>query len=58
MQILAFYDAHPQAPVHFLVIPKKPIEMLQAADDSVGYFCIFLKFFDKRIPLNCFDRLQ
>lgn len=26
---LAFHDVSPQAPVHFLVIPKKPITMLQ-----------------------------
>jgi len=27
-RILAFYDLHPQAPVHFLVIPKKHIPSL------------------------------
>jgi histidine triad (HIT) family protein len=31
---LAFEDIHPQAPVHFLVIPKKPIESLDAATDD------------------------
>ncbi|XP_025412976.1 histidine triad nucleotide-binding protein 1 [Sipha flava] len=31
---VAFHDLNPQAPVHFLVIPRKPIEMLAAADDS------------------------
>jgi histidine triad (HIT) family protein len=25
-RVLAFNDINPQAPVHFLVIPKKPIE--------------------------------
>ncbi|KAE9551907.1 hypothetical protein FO519_004866 [Halicephalobus sp. NKZ332] len=29
--VLAFHDVSPQAPVHFLVIPKKPINMLQNA---------------------------
>ena len=29
--VLAFRDAHPQAPVHILVIPKKHIESLEAA---------------------------
>lgn len=33
-QCVAFMDASPQAPVHFLVIPKKPIEMLSKADDD------------------------
>ena len=28
---LAFHDVSPQAPVHFLVIPIKPIRMLQEA---------------------------
>ncbi len=31
---LAFRDVNPQAPVHILVIPKKPIPMLTAADDT------------------------
>nr|CDJ93567.1 Histidine triad (HIT) protein domain containing protein [Haemonchus contortus] len=32
--VLAFHDVSPQAPVHFLVIPKKRIAMLQEAEDS------------------------
>lgn len=31
---LAFHDVSPQAPVHVLVIPKKPIESLEHADDD------------------------
>jgi histidine triad (HIT) family protein len=31
---LAFHDVHPQAPVHVLVIPKKPIESLEHADEA------------------------
>ncbi|MBV5260170.1 histidine triad nucleotide-binding protein [Synechococcus moorigangaii CMS01] len=31
---LAFRDVNPQAPVHILVIPKKPIPMLPEADDT------------------------
>ena len=30
-QVLAFHDIAPQAPVHFLVIPKKPIRTLNDA---------------------------
>lgn len=35
-QCLAFYDVAPQAPVHVLVIPKKPIESLEqlTAEDA------------------------
>ncbi|HET7315600.1 histidine triad nucleotide-binding protein [Salinisphaera sp.] len=31
---LAFRDVNPQAPLHVLVIPKKPIDMLVHADDT------------------------
>ena len=30
---LCFHDVNPQAPVHFLVIPIKPIDMLENATD-------------------------
>merc|ERR1712150_182907 len=33
-QSLAFNDISPQAPIHFLVIPKKPITMIEKAKDS------------------------
>ena len=32
--VLAFKDINPQAPVHVLVIPKKPIAKLADADES------------------------
>lgn len=31
---MAFHDVAPQAPVHFLVIPKKHIESLNKAEDA------------------------
>ncbi|VVC32320.1 Hypothetical protein CINCED_3A001288 [Cinara cedri] len=31
---IAFHDVKAQAPVHFLVVPKKPIKMLSTADSS------------------------
>ena len=31
---MAIKDVNPQAPEHFLVLPKKPITQLSAADDS------------------------
>jgi histidine triad (HIT) family protein len=46
---VAFHDLNPQAPVHFLVIPRKPIEMLAAADDSdesvIYFYSIHFKVF-------------
>ncbi|XP_009580908.1 PREDICTED: histidine triad nucleotide-binding protein 1-like [Fulmarus glacialis] len=34
IKCLAFHDISPQAPTHFLVIPKKPIVRLSEAEDS------------------------
>lgn len=34
MQALAFRDVNPQAPTHFLVIPKKFITGISAAEDT------------------------
>lgn len=31
---LAFRDINPQAPVHILIIPKKPLAMINDAEDS------------------------
>ena len=33
---LAFHDVNPQAPTHILVIPRKPIERLAAAEEADG----------------------
>ncbi|MDP3957415.1 MAG: histidine triad nucleotide-binding protein [bacterium] len=33
-EILAFKDIHPIAPVHILVVPKKPIESVATMDDE------------------------
>ena len=36
-EILAFHDIHPQAPVHFMIIPKKHIASLaEAGTDDAG----------------------
>jgi histidine triad (HIT) family protein len=32
--MLAFHDINPQAPVHFMVIPKKHVDSLAVCDDS------------------------
>lgn len=34
LQCVAFNDLSPQAPIHFLVIPRKPIAMLENAEDG------------------------
>jgi histidine triad (HIT) family protein len=33
-EVLAFHDAHPQAPVHFMIIPKRHIGSLAECDMS------------------------
>lgn len=41
-EVLAFHDVQPQAPTHFLVIPKKPIHALdQAAADDQAVFVFY-----------------
>ena len=32
--MLAFHDISPQAPVHFMIIPKRHVDSLAACDDS------------------------
>ena len=34
VQCVAFDDISPQAPVHFLVIPRKPLPSLSASEDT------------------------
>lgn len=33
-EILAFWDAHPMAPVHILIIPKRPIPTIDDLEDA------------------------
>ncbi|XP_030624880.1 adenosine 5'-monophosphoramidase HINT1 [Chanos chanos] len=33
-QCIAFHDVAPQAPTHFLVVPRKPIPQISKAEDS------------------------
>ncbi|XP_066567466.1 adenosine 5'-monophosphoramidase HINT1 isoform X1 [Amia ocellicauda] len=46
-QCIAFHDIAPQAPTHFLVVPKKPIPQLSKAEDSdaalLGHLMIVAK---------------
>lgn len=53
---VAFHDIHGQAPVHFLVIPRKPIEMLATADSSdeslLGHLMLVASKLAKKQGLN------
>lgn len=44
---LAFRDIAPQAPIHILIIPKKPIDMIENLDDAdeglVGHLVVVAK---------------
>ena len=55
-QCVAFDDVSPQAPTHFLVIPKKPITQLSKSEDCdeqvSKYKYTYLDFF------NCFSHLM
>nr|XP_022309357.1 histidine triad nucleotide-binding protein 1-like [Crassostrea virginica] len=53
---VAFNDLSPQAPVHFLVIPKKPISRLSEAEESdaqlLGHLMLVAKKVAKEQGLN------
>ncbi len=53
---LAFNDISPQAPTHFLVIPKKPIlscDALEAEDQSVmGHLMLVIRDIAKQLELD------
>lgn len=43
-EFIAFDDIHPQAPVHVLVVPKKPLETLEAVPmDDVDFHAKLLQ---------------
>lgn len=53
---MAFNDLSPQAPVHFLVIPKKPISRISEAEDAdeqlLGHLVLAAKKVAKQQGLN------
>ncbi|XP_013779693.1 histidine triad nucleotide-binding protein 1-like [Limulus polyphemus] len=53
---VAFHDINPQAPVHFLVVPKKPIPQLSKAEDSdeelLGHLLFIAQKVAKDLGLN------
>lgn len=54
-QCIAFHDVTPQAPTHFLVVPRKPIVQLSKAEDSdaalLGHMMIVAKKCAEQIGL-------
>ncbi|MCB1044243.1 MAG: histidine triad nucleotide-binding protein [Acidobacteria bacterium] len=48
-EVLAFKDINPQAPVHILVIPKKPIASISKMDSSDIHLAGTLMFRAKQI---------
>ncbi|MDL2229327.1 histidine triad nucleotide-binding protein [Treponema sp. OttesenSCG-928-L16] len=51
--ILAFHDVSPQAPVHFLVIPKKHIPNIMELDDKDMAGKLITKAKDLAVQLGC-----
>jgi histidine triad (HIT) family protein len=55
-QVLAFHDAAPRAPVHVLIIPKKPIDMVEnlSPDDErlVGHMVYVASQLAKELGLD------
>ncbi|XP_034041359.1 histidine triad nucleotide-binding protein 1-like [Thalassophryne amazonica] len=55
-ECVAFNDISPQAPTHFLVVPKKPIVQLATADDSdaalLGHLMIVAKKCAEKVGLS------
>jgi histidine triad (HIT) family protein len=53
---LAFHDVAPQAPTHILVIPKKPITSIAAAEDSdaelLGHMWLVIRNLAKELKLD------
>eukprot|EP00731_Ephydatia_muelleri_P017738 Em0010g836a len=55
-QCVAFHDINPQAPVHFLVLPKKPIPQLPDAEDEdeqlLGHLLLVVKKVANELKLS------
>ena len=55
-QCVAFHDVNPQAPVHFLVIPRKPIPHLSTSGDEdealLGHLLVVARKVAKQQNLN------
>ncbi|XP_013400295.1 histidine triad nucleotide-binding protein 1 [Lingula anatina] len=53
---VAFHDLSPQAPIHFLVIPRKPLSQLSKAEDGdkemLGHLLLVAKQVAKELGLE------
>ena len=54
----AFYDIDPQAPVHFLVIPKEHIQSVSQVDErsaaTVGHICAVIAQLAKKLEMESY----
>ncbi len=57
--IAAFYDLHPRAPVHVLIVPKRHIERLSMLEDErlAGKLLMAVKDVAKKLDLGPFYRV-
>lgn len=59
-KVLVFKDINPQAPIHFLIIPKKHIsgiqEMKEEDIEIVGYMFYIARKIAESLNLNNYDR--
>lgn len=55
-QCVAFHDVNPQAPIHALVIPKKPIAQLSTSEDAdeqlLGHLLVVARRVAKELKLD------
>ena len=51
-QCIAIEDINPQAPVHFLVIPKKEIRKITDTSDEDEQVCLPFCLFSVHLPLD------
>lgn len=55
-RVIAFHDIHPIAPVHVLIIPKKPIESIATMEDedasTVGHMFLVARDIAKNLNIS------
>ncbi|MDR2552384.1 MAG: histidine triad nucleotide-binding protein [Treponema sp.] len=55
-EVLAFHDVHPQAPVHFLVVPKRHIPNIMEGADAGLLGKLFFKAQELAVQEGCGSR--
>jgi histidine triad (HIT) family protein len=55
-KVIAFRDIAPQAPIHLLIVPRKPLETLNQADESdallLGHMMLVAKQLAERLQIS------